>query len=104
MPAGLRWFAEYQPFTPIIETLRGLLLGTPIGDDADRRRGLVRRHRLGRLPLGEEAVRPPALTVMTAQRPRRGGPPLVRRGTFRELEHLMDLACEFPERPRDLLR
>jgi ABC-2 type transport system permease protein len=32
MPAGLRWFAEYQPFTPIMETLRGLLLGTPIGD------------------------------------------------------------------------
>lgn len=34
MPAGLRWFAEYQPFTPIIETIRGLLLGTPIGHDA----------------------------------------------------------------------
>jgi ABC-2 type transport system permease protein len=34
MPAGVRWFAEHQPFTPIIETLRGLLLGTPIGDDA----------------------------------------------------------------------
>ena len=32
MPDGLRWFAEHQPFTPIIETLRGLLLGTPIGD------------------------------------------------------------------------
>ncbi|HEX6345862.1 ABC transporter permease [Umezawaea sp.] len=31
MPTGLRWFAEYQPFTPVIETLRGLLLGTPIG-------------------------------------------------------------------------
>ncbi|HEY7593418.1 MAG TPA: ABC transporter permease [Actinophytocola sp.] len=31
MPAGLRWFAEYQPFTPVIETIRGLLLGTPIG-------------------------------------------------------------------------
>ncbi len=31
MPQVLRWFAEYQPFTPIIETLRGLLLGTPIG-------------------------------------------------------------------------
>jgi ABC-2 type transport system permease protein len=30
MPAGVRWFAEYQPFTPIIDTLRGLLLGTPI--------------------------------------------------------------------------
>ncbi|WP_040839185.1 ABC transporter permease [Nocardia brevicatena] len=34
MPAGLRWFAEYQPFTPIIETLRGLLLGTPLGNNA----------------------------------------------------------------------
>jgi ABC-2 type transport system permease protein len=34
MPAGLRWFAEYQPFTPIMETLRGLLLGSPIGDNA----------------------------------------------------------------------
>ncbi len=32
MPTGLRWFAEYQPFTPIIETLRGLLMGTPIGN------------------------------------------------------------------------
>ncbi len=31
MPTGLRWFAEYQPFTPITETLRGLLMGTPIG-------------------------------------------------------------------------
>ena len=31
MPDILRWFANVQPFTPIIETLRGLLLGTPIG-------------------------------------------------------------------------
>jgi ABC-2 type transport system permease protein len=30
MPAGVRWFAQYQPFTPVIDTLRGLLLGTPI--------------------------------------------------------------------------
>jgi ABC-2 type transport system permease protein len=34
MPAGLAWFAEHQPFTPIMETLRGLLLGTAIGDSA----------------------------------------------------------------------
>jgi ABC-2 type transport system permease protein len=34
MPAGLRWFAEYQPFTPVIDTLRGLLVGGPIGRDA----------------------------------------------------------------------
>jgi ABC-2 type transport system permease protein len=32
MPAWLRWFAEYQPFTPILETIRGLLLGTRIGN------------------------------------------------------------------------
>ncbi|HEY1316685.1 MAG TPA: ABC transporter permease [Gaiella sp.] len=34
MPAGLRQFAEYQPFTPATETLRGLLTGTPIGSNA----------------------------------------------------------------------
>ena len=34
MPVGIRWFAEYQPFTPAIDTLRGLLLGTPIGNSA----------------------------------------------------------------------
>lgn len=31
MPAGLRWFAEYQPFTSMIESLRGMLFGTPLG-------------------------------------------------------------------------
>jgi ABC-2 type transport system permease protein len=30
MPAGVRWFAEYQPFTPIMETLRGSLTGTTV--------------------------------------------------------------------------
>lgn len=34
MPTGVRWFAEYQPFTPVIETLRGLLMGTEIGNSA----------------------------------------------------------------------
>ena len=31
MGQGIRQFAEYQPFTPIIESLRGLLAGTPSG-------------------------------------------------------------------------
>jgi ABC-2 type transport system permease protein len=31
MPTVVAWFADYQPFTPVIETLRGLLLGTAIG-------------------------------------------------------------------------
>jgi ABC-2 type transport system permease protein len=34
MPVVLRQFAEYQPFTPITETVRGLLVGTGIGTQA----------------------------------------------------------------------
>jgi ABC-2 type transport system permease protein len=34
MAVGVRWFAEYQPFTPVIETLRGLLLGTSISGNS----------------------------------------------------------------------
>jgi ABC-2 type transport system permease protein len=34
MPTGLRWFAQYQPFTPITETVRHLLLGGPVARDA----------------------------------------------------------------------
>jgi ABC-2 type transport system permease protein len=33
MPVGLRQFAEYQPFTPLTETIRGLLMGTEIGNN-----------------------------------------------------------------------
>lgn len=32
MPTWLHAFAENQPVTPVIETMRGLLMGTPIGD------------------------------------------------------------------------
>ena len=34
MPAGLRQFAEHQPFTPVTQTVRGLLSGGPIGGQA----------------------------------------------------------------------
>lgn len=34
MPAGVRAFAENQPFTPMIDTLRGLMFGTHIGHSA----------------------------------------------------------------------
>ena len=34
MPAGLRWFAEYQPFTPVTETVRKLLTGGAAGHSA----------------------------------------------------------------------
>ncbi|MFF9497927.1 ABC transporter permease [Streptomyces flaveolus] len=33
MPTGLRWFAEYQPFTPIMNACRGLLAGSLDGSD-----------------------------------------------------------------------
>ena len=33
MPAGLRQFAEYQPFTPMINTLRALVTGAPTDSD-----------------------------------------------------------------------
>ena len=33
MPPGVRQFAEYQPFTSVTQTLRGLLMGTPVGDN-----------------------------------------------------------------------
>lgn len=33
MAPGLRWFAERQPFTPINETVRDLLVGGTIGDN-----------------------------------------------------------------------
>ena len=31
LPAGLRWFAQNQPLTPVIESIRSLLLGTDPG-------------------------------------------------------------------------
>jgi ABC-2 type transport system permease protein len=34
MPTAAQWFAEYQPFTPIMETVRGLLLGIAMGNNA----------------------------------------------------------------------
>src|SRR5690606_11520607 len=34
IPTVMRWFADYQPFTPFTETLRGLLMGSEIGNNA----------------------------------------------------------------------
>ena len=31
MPAGIRWFAAHQPFTPVVDCLRALLTGAPAG-------------------------------------------------------------------------
>lgn len=32
MPSAIRWFAEAQPMTPIIDSLRSLTLGLPVGN------------------------------------------------------------------------
>jgi ABC-2 type transport system permease protein len=34
MPGGLRQFAEYQPFSPVVDTVRGLLTNAAVGDHA----------------------------------------------------------------------
>jgi ABC-2 type transport system permease protein len=33
MSGVVRWFAGHEPYTPIINCLRGLMLGTPVGND-----------------------------------------------------------------------
>ena len=33
MPGPVRWFAEHQPVTPIVDTLRNLFAERPVGDD-----------------------------------------------------------------------
>ena len=58
MPAGVRWFAENQPFTSVINTLRGLLTGTPIGNCGDRRGRVVRGAHGGRLRVVACSVQP----------------------------------------------
>jgi len=32
LPASIRWFAAHQPMTPIIDSLRALMLGQPVGN------------------------------------------------------------------------
>jgi ABC-2 type transport system permease protein len=34
MPAGVRWFTAHQPFTAVVESLRALLAGAPVGHTA----------------------------------------------------------------------
>jgi ABC-2 type transport system permease protein len=34
MSGSVRWFAQHEPFTPIIDTMRSLLMDTPIGANA----------------------------------------------------------------------
>ncbi|HET6919919.1 MAG TPA: hypothetical protein VFI46_10705 [Jiangellaceae bacterium] len=34
MPIAVQWFADYQPFTPMMETVRGLPLDTSISNNA----------------------------------------------------------------------
>jgi ABC-2 type transport system permease protein len=34
MPAGVRWFAAHQPFTAVVDSLRALLTGAPVGNTA----------------------------------------------------------------------
>jgi ABC-2 type transport system permease protein len=33
MPGPVRWFAEHQPVTPIVDSIRAIFAGEPVGDD-----------------------------------------------------------------------
>ena len=35
MPAGVRWFAAHQPFTAVVDCLRALMTGAPVGHTAE---------------------------------------------------------------------
>jgi hypothetical protein len=59
MPSGVRFFAEHQPFTPMIDTLRGLLFGTHIGSSAVVAR-MVHRNRPCRPSLVDQGMAPRA--------------------------------------------
>ena len=43
MPGPVRWFAEHQPVTSIVDTLRNLYAEQPLGNDGLARARLVRR-------------------------------------------------------------
>jgi ABC-2 type transport system permease protein len=57
MPAALRTFAEHQPFTPIIETMRALWMGhTSTGASAGHEAWLAVAWSLGLLALASVAA------------------------------------------------
>ena len=56
MPAAIRWFAEYQPFTPMINTLRAWMTGADAGSDAWLAVGWCVVIAVFVLPLGASAV------------------------------------------------
>ena len=58
MPAAIRWFAEYQPFTPVINTVRGLLTGGPLGHNPVIAIAWEPGDHARRLPAGQKAVQP----------------------------------------------
>ncbi len=63
MGAGVKEFAHYQPFTPIIESIRGFLIrSTEHRPDPGRDR-LVARHRRRRLRLGQIELQQAGLTA-----------------------------------------
>ena len=68
MPGWFQPIAEYQPFTPAIETLRGLLLGTEIGNNGWLAIAWCLGLDRARLPLVEGPVQPrPEMTRAALQ-------------------------------------
>jgi len=58
MPTALRWFAEYQPFTPLHRDPAGPAAGHGHRQQRHPRDRLVRRHHRGQLPVGPRGLQP----------------------------------------------
>ncbi len=80
MPADPRWFSTRPPFTPVVECLRALLTGTPVGNMAclalarctaialaDRRDGRLRAARLNMAPSASAVTGTQSYLISKAQ-------------------------------------
>ena len=80
LPSGLRWFAEHQPLTPVIESIRGLLLGAEVGSAPLWAIGWCLVIMIAARDLGRLALPPPSRDALTTAISRRRPLPRRRRG------------------------
>ena len=73
MPAGLRWFAENQPFTPITNTVRSLLANQHVGSAGPKAIVWCLAITAAELSVGPVPLQPPTRPVAGLSRPHPAG-------------------------------
>ena len=63
MPAGLRWFAANQPFTPITDTVRSLLADQHVGSAGWQAIAWCLAITAGELSVGQASLRPSTRSI-----------------------------------------